>query len=98
MDKISIQHNRGAGQSAAAFSLVVERPHMTLDIREDHCPITYVKTKLTLESMERGQTLELLIKGEEPLRNVPLGIRREGHKIIWAKKESNYYRLLIRKA
>ncbi len=75
-----------------------ENPDMTLDIREDHCPITYVKTKLTLEVMQSGQTLEVLIQGDEPLRNVPRSVRGEGHTILSARKEHDYYRLLIRKA
>jgi len=102
MDKLSIQnhyeYSRNMGDECEGKTAPDESPDMTLDIREDHCPITYVKTKLTLEAMESGQILEVLIKGGEPLRNVPRSVRGEGHTIVSAKRCSNYYRLLICKA
>ena len=98
MDMVSIQTKPGGCRDTVAFSQENERACITLDIRDDHCPITYVKTKLALEAMESGQILELLIKGAEPLRNVPRTVRDDGHTIISARKEGEYYRLLVRKA
>jgi len=96
MDALRMENNRDRGRSAA--SPLSRRPDVSLDIRRDNCPVTFVKTRLALEAMESGQILELLIKGEEPLRNVPRTVKSEGHKIISARRESDYYRLLIRKA
>lgn len=53
-----------------------------LDITSDVCPITFVKTKLTLEKMEGGQTLSVRLKGEEPLRNVPASVQELGHIVL----------------
>ena len=43
---------------------------LQLDITKDHCPMTFVKTKLKLELLEEGDILEVLLKAGEPLENV----------------------------
>ena len=41
--------------------------------------MTWVRVKLRLETLEPGDTLEVLLKGDEPLRNLPRNARDEGH-------------------
>jgi len=98
MVKINMQHIMDGCDGGAVFPPADGLPHITLYIRDDHFPITYIKAKLTLEAMERGQILELLIKGAEPLRNEPRTVRSERHKIISLRKNGDYYRLLVRKS
>jgi len=43
----------------------------TLDITRDLCPMTFVRTRLALDRMAPGETLLVVLKGEEPRRNVP---------------------------
>lgn len=70
--------------------------HEVLDIRNDTCPITFVKTKLKLEQMQAGEVLEVLLAGGEPLQNVPRSVKAEGHKVIKVENlGDNQYRLLI---
>lgn len=74
-------------------------PDATLDIRGQVCPMTYVRTKLKLETLEQGQLLEVLLRGEEPTRNVPRSAREEGHEIVAQDAEPDgTVRLFIRKA
>jgi TusA-related sulfurtransferase len=54
----------------------------TLDITREVCPMTYVRTKLRLEALAPGAVLEVLLRGEEPLRNVPRSAREEGHEVL----------------
>ena len=54
----------------------------TLDITDDVCPLTFVKTKLLIESMADGETAEVRLKGAEPLANVPRSVREHGHEVI----------------
>ena len=42
-----------------------------LDITKEHCPMTFVKTKLKLAQIAAGDTLEVLLTEGEPLENVP---------------------------
>ena len=53
-----------------------------LDIREDVCPITFVKTRLLIEAMSSGDKAEILLRGSEPIENVPSSVRELGHTIL----------------
>lgn len=52
-----------------------------LDISSEHCPMTFVKTKLELEKMNRGDSLEVLLRKGEPLENVPRSAREIGYAV-----------------
>ncbi len=71
----------------------------SLDITREVCPMTYVRTKLKLESLARGDVLEVFLAGNEPLRNIPLQARQEGHEVLSLEMEANgTWRLLLRKS
>jgi TusA-related sulfurtransferase len=53
-----------------------------LDIRDDVCPITFVKTRLLIERMPVGEEGEVLLRGEEPIENVPASISELGHTVL----------------
>lgn len=44
--------------------------------------MTYVRVKLALETLDDGGELEVLLRGEEPLRNVPRSAKEEGHEVL----------------
>ena len=76
-----------------------------LDITEDTCPLTFVKTKLLIERMAPGDTAEVHLKGAEPLDNVPRSVRDHGHEIIslepalsTADQEDDIHILILRKS
>ncbi|HEX9810274.1 MAG TPA: sulfurtransferase TusA family protein [Alphaproteobacteria bacterium] len=56
--------------------------HYFLDITADVCPLTFVKTKLLIERMARGDVAEVRLRGAEPLENVPRSVREHGHEVI----------------
>ncbi|MDR3326502.1 MAG: sulfurtransferase TusA family protein [Rhodospirillaceae bacterium] len=72
-----------------------------LDISNDLCPITLVKTKLAIEKMQSGDTLEVRLRGHEPIRNIPLSVQELGHSILYLtpelKSTSGIHKLYIRK-
>lgn len=53
-----------------------------VDITSELCPMTWVKVKLSLERLKSGEVLEVLLKGDEPLRNVPRSATEEGHRVL----------------
>ena len=53
-----------------------------LDITQDTCPLTFVKTKLLIEEMAIGDVAEVRLRGAEPLGNVPRSVREHGHEVI----------------
>jgi TusA-related sulfurtransferase len=53
-----------------------------LDITDDVCPLTFVKTKLLIERMSSGQTAEIRLGAGEPLENVPRAVEEHGHTLL----------------
>ena len=73
-----------------------------LDISGEVCPMTFVRTKLMLESMKNGETVLILLHGEEPLKNVPRNLTDHGEEIVLLKTSPGMaipgvHRLLVRK-
>ncbi len=54
----------------------------TIDITREVCPMTYVRVKLAVEALEDGATLEVILRGQEPLTNVPRSALEEGHEVL----------------
>lgn len=54
----------------------------TLDITNEHCPMTFVRTKLKLAQIAEGDILEVLLSEGEPLDNVPRSAEEQGYKVL----------------
>ncbi|MBU4342422.1 MAG: sulfurtransferase TusA family protein [Candidatus Omnitrophica bacterium] len=72
-------------------------PNEVLNLENIACPNNFVRTKLKLEEMETGQTLEVILDDGEPIRNVPRAVKEEGHEILKAEKIDNKWKILIKK-
>ncbi len=69
-----------------------------IDITNEICPMTFVKTKLKLETMVAGQILEVKLREGEPLSNVPRSAEEDGHKVVSIDKlEQDFYKVIIEK-
>ena len=53
----------------------------TLDVRDVTCPLTWVRTKLALERLAGGETLEATAPPGEAETNVPRSAREAGHTV-----------------
>jgi TusA-related sulfurtransferase len=71
--------------------------HVELDLRGVICPYNFVKTKLTLESMEPGEILAVILDDGEPIRNVPSSVSNEGHTILSQEPAEGAFRVFIQK-
>jgi tRNA 2-thiouridine synthesizing protein A len=58
----------------------------TLDVTKEHCPMTFVKTKLALAKLNTGETLEVRVNQGEALENIPLSSAEQGYKVISVKE------------
>lgn len=70
------------------------------DLRGVACPLNYVKTKLKLEMMDAGDKLEVWLDAGEPIRNVPMSLKNDGHLIHLQEAlepEAAHYRILVEK-
>ena len=68
-----------------------------LDLRGVICPYNFVKTKLKLETMVRGQVLSVILDDGDPIRNVPRSVENEGHTVLAQERVDRSYRVLIRR-
>jgi tRNA 2-thiouridine synthesizing protein A len=68
----------------------------SVDITREVCPMTYVRVKLALENLGKGALLEVWLKGEEPLKNVPQSAREEGHTVVSLQPQGDRSRLLLK--
>ena len=50
------------------------------------CPYTFVKSKLAVEDLEVGQTLEILLDYEEASRNIPKSMEDHGQRVLKVEK------------
>ncbi len=70
----------------------------TLDITKEHCPMTFVKTKLKLAQISDGDILEVLLTEGEPLNNVPKSATEQGFKVLGIEHVSgNIHKVTIEK-
>jgi tRNA 2-thiouridine synthesizing protein A len=71
----------------------------TLDITGEICPMTFVHTRLALDRMASGETLLVLLRGDEPRRNVPRTAAEQGHQVLsQSTGEDGVTRVLLRRA
>lgn len=71
-----------------------------IDITQEVCPMTFVKTRLQIEKMNSGETLVIRLLGDEPLKNVPDSLTELGHRVIRIERErqdADLYTLIIEK-
>ncbi|PIU41673.1 MAG: preprotein translocase subunit TatB [Candidatus Omnitrophica bacterium CG07_land_8_20_14_0_80_42_15] len=68
-----------------------------MDLKGVPCPLNFVKTKLTLEGMEAGSILEVVLDDGEPVINVTASVKEEGHQILKVEKIAEHWKLVIKK-
>ena len=54
----------------------------SIDVTKEHCPMTFVKAKVALSKLQKGDRLEVLLLEGEPLENVPRSAVENGYSII----------------
>ena len=69
-----------------------------LDLRGVACPMNFVKTKLKLEAMAVGETLDVLLDDGEPVRSVPASLKGEGQDVVEAVAlDASHWRVRVKK-
>ncbi|MGH7666523.1 MAG: sulfurtransferase TusA family protein [Candidatus Dormibacteria bacterium] len=68
-----------------------------LDLRGVACPLTFVRTKIALNHLAKGQRLEVLLDEGEPAESVPRSCIEDGDEVLevapWS--EPGVVRLLV---
>ena len=60
--------------------------------------MTFVRTKLALETLGVGQVLNIKLRDGEPRHNVPRAVRDHGHEILSLRQlQDDLFELIVRK-
>ena len=69
-----------------------------LDITKEHCPMTFVKTKIQLAKISKDDILEVLVTEGEPLDNIPKSVTEQGFEVLGIENlHDNIFKIRIRK-
>lgn len=69
-----------------------------LDLRGEVCPYTFVKSKLVMEEMDRGEVLEVLLDFPPAVKNVARSMEAEGHEVMDVQEvDPRSWRIVVRK-
>jgi len=56
-----------------------------IDLLDETCPMTFVKTKLAIEKINKGERIKVIYNSHEAKTNVPKSLSEINHKIIAIK-------------
>jgi TusA-related sulfurtransferase len=70
-----------------------------LDVTKEHCPMTFVKIKIELNKLQKGDILHVKLLEGEPLKNVPKSAEEQGFKVlsVTATETPSIYDIAIEK-
>jgi tRNA 2-thiouridine synthesizing protein A len=61
------------------------------------CPLNWAKAKVSLENLERGDILELLIDDPKGRRDIPRAAEAEGYAVVSIHEAEGRWRIVIEK-
>jgi len=86
----------GVPPTPAAVSAELPPADLAEDLRSASCPHNYVKTQMALARLQSGQVLAVLLD-DDGAQNVPSSAANDGHTILTISKQTDHWRVLIRK-
>jgi TusA-related sulfurtransferase len=69
--------------------------HKAIDITAETCPMTFVRTRLALDTIQPGEILLVRLKGADPLANVPRAAADQGHEPLDLVEQADGTWLLV---
>ena len=66
-----------------------------IDLQGVSCPMNFVRTKLAIEELHRGERMEVVLDEGDAMLNVPRSLKEEGHKIVKVEPLGRSFRLIV---
>lgn len=70
---------------------------LVVDARGLSCPMPIVRAKKGIDTLQKGQELELLTTERGSLKDVPAWARQAGHEVLSVEEQNGEYRFRIKK-
>jgi tRNA 2-thiouridine synthesizing protein A len=67
----------------------------TLDLRGVRCPLSWAKARVVLDTMTRGQELDLLVDDPQAARDIPRAAEAVGHHVAGVAAGAGIWRITI---
>jgi TusA-related sulfurtransferase len=67
----------------------------TLDLRGVRCPLSWAKARVVLDTLSRGDELELLVDDAQAARDIPRAAEAVGHHIVAVTVDPPSWRITI---
>jgi TusA-related sulfurtransferase len=68
-----------------------------IDLMPFRCPVPLVRVKLTLKSIEVGETMHILLSDSGSRRDVPLYLKKQGHIVQELCNDTTLLALMVTK-
>ena len=68
-----------------------------LDLRGVPCPLNWAKTKVRLESLDRGTEVAVVVDDERSVRDMPRAAEAEGYAVVEVEKLTDGWKIVIEK-
>lgn len=66
-----------------------------LDLRGIRCPLSWAKARVVLDTLGRGQTLDLLLDDPQAARDIPRAAEASGHSVVAVSAAGPPWRVTI---
>ena len=66
-----------------------------LDLRGIRCPLSWAKARVVLDTLPRGEELELLVDDPQAARDIPRAAEAVGHHVAGVTTETGVWRITI---
>lgn len=71
--------------------------NQSLDLKNTPCPMNFVRVKLKLEEMSKGEILEVFLDDGDPIVNVTASVKEEGHQILGVEQLKYCWKLIVKR-
>ncbi len=71
--------------------------NQSLDLKNTPCPMNFVRVKLKLEEMSKGEILEVFLDDGDPIVNVTASVKEEGHQILGVEQLKDCWKLIVKR-
>jgi tRNA 2-thiouridine synthesizing protein A len=66
-----------------------------LDLRGVRCPLSWAKARVVLDTLERGEELDLLLDDPQAARDIPRAAEAVGHHVVSVEAGDGGWRITI---
>ncbi len=68
-----------------------------IDARGSYCPGPLMELIKAIREEETGKIIEIWLSDESSAKDIPEWVKKAGHELIGVFKESDYWRIVVRK-